>query len=293
MPYYSGSAANIGQVRDAIVSACTANGWSWSNEVLGKNGVFVRLWIVNEWLRIQGRTSAAGGDAPTYCRIGPLQNEPYGKSPGVPPLTWPVTYHVFVFSTEVYCVIKFGTDAHFWLCFGKSVIAGLPGTGCWYGASACGDVGAQLHNLIDCGYGGVDNRYNLPAFGPCLFFSRYLPDIRGAVGVVHHGFDTSAWSGSSLDGPATSPLMATQPNSWTSEAVLLPIRHYTPQPENKISLTLELEHARHINLANLEPGQIIVLGNDRWMIFPWFRKSVAFSGVTTGPLGWAIRYEGP
>ena len=293
MPYYSGSAANIGQVRDAIVSACTAHGWSWSNEVLGKNGVFVRLWIVNEWLRIQGRTSATGGDAPTYCRIGPIQNEPYGRTPGVPPLIWPVTYHVFVFSAEVCCVIKFGTDAHFWLCFGKSTIAGLPGTGCWFGASVCGDLSGQVHNLIQCGYDGIYHRSNLPGFSPALFFGKHSGHINGASCLMHHGFDVGSWSLSAFDGTAIAPLPATQPNTWTSESVLLPIRHYVLRPENKVSLALELEHARHINVANIEPGQVIALGADRWMCFPWYRKSVAFSGVTTGPLGWAIRYDGP
>jgi len=120
--------------------------------------------------------------------------------------------------------------------------------------------------------------------------------------MVDHGFDgVSDWRtyvGSSRVGiTALRPLLEIQPNSWNSEAVLLPIREYFKRSENKVSLIIDLEHARHTRIDNYEPGQIITLGNDRWMIFPWTQKNTnSRNGGTaidhSGTFGWAIRYEG-
>ena len=284
MPYYTGSAANMSQVRDAIVTACRAGGWSWSNEVLGKDGVSFRLFLQQERLALQG--TAPSGDAPSATCIGPVTCD---ENP-VPPLVWPVQYHVFVHPYEVYFIMRYGVDNYQWLAFGRSTLAAqLPGSGAWFGGSRAGGYRGGLSG----GFGGYDtgHQYNGGYFAPVLFFYS-----AAAIGLgsnyIHDGF-SAGWSLSQFDAAAASPLLALQPSEWTSESALIPIRSYVARPENKISLAAELEHARHISVANLEPGQIIALGNDRWMCFPWYRKAVAFSGDTTGPLGWAIRYEGP
>lgn len=92
--------------------------------------------------------------------------------------------------------------------------------------------------------------------------------------------------------------MGLLPNRWNSEAVLLPIRGWKVRPENKITLTLDLEHARWTRVDNYEPGQLISIGPDRWKIFPCYRKNAAArdggTGIDhSGTLGWAVRYEGP
>lgn len=89
-----------------------------------------------------------------------------------------------------------------------------------------------------------------------------------------------------------------QPNSWNSEATLLPIRAWKARPSSKISMTADLEFARHIRIDNLSPGDILTIGSDQWKVFPWYRKDVsAHNGGYfvnhTGTFGWAIRYEGP
>lgn len=286
MPYYTGSAANMSQVRDAIVNACTANGWSWSNEVLAKGGPSFRLSLSNGFLRIKG--IAPAGESPGEPRMGPF------VAPGSQshPLVWPVTYHLFIHPGEVYCVIRYGVDVYQWLAFGRSQIAGMPGNKSWFGASASLD--AMSYGIAGSagGFNAVAGYYqNYSCFAPALFFING-GNVAFATSFIFDGF-ADRWTVSSFDSAAASPLLALQPSEWTSESALIPIRSYVARPENKISLAAELEHARHISIANLEPGQIITLGNDHWMCFPWYRKAVAFSGDTTGPLGWAIRYDGP
>lgn len=283
MPYYSGSAANIGQVREAIVSACRTAGWAWADETLAKDGVSFSLAEHAGWLTIKG--VGTGGDAPGEAHVGPIAI----SYVSLPVMTWPVTYHLFIHPREVYCIIRYGVGVHQWLAFGRSTLSTLPGHGGWFG----GSVGRKaISNGVSGGYQGYNAGSQYGAiFAPVLFFCTGA-DADVATAYIHDGF-SGGWSCSRFDGQATTPLLALQPSEWTSESALIPIRSYVARPENKISLAAELEHARHISVANLEPGQIIALGNDRWMVFPWFRKSPGFSATTTGPLGWAIRYEGP
>lgn len=284
MPYYTGSAANMSQVRDAIVSACTANGWSWSNEVLAKGGVSFKLFFYQDYLVSQG--TAPSGDAPSATQIGPV----ICSGIPIPSLVWPVAYHIFIHPHEVYFIMRYSVDNFQWLAFGRSTLAAqLPGSGAWFGGTGAGGYRDGLNGGFD-GY-DAGHQYNGGCFAPALFFYSAAAVGYGSC-YIHDGF-SGGWSLSQFDAAAASPLLALQPSEWTSESALIPIRSYVARPENKISLAAELEHARRISVANLEPGQIIVLGNDRWMVFPWFRKSPGFSVATTGPLGWAIRYDGP
>lgn len=121
---------------------------------------------------------------------------------------------------------------------------------------------------------------------------------------VHSDLDAQGWwlaqalSDSPVGIAPTAPLMGLLPNTWNSEAVLLPIRAYKVRPSYKISLTADLEHARYTRIDNYTPGQIITLGSERWKIFPWYRKDAVnrnggYVINHSGTFGWAIRYEGP
>ena len=88
------------------------------------------------------------------------------------------------------------------------------------------------------------------------------------------------------------------PSAWNGESVLVPIQVITSRPSNLWSLVGELTHARYVRLDNLEPGQLITLGPDRWKVYPFYRKDATArdggDGIDhTGTLGWAIRYDGP
>lgn len=89
-----------------------------------------------------------------------------------------------------------------------------------------------------------------------------------------------------------------QPSVWNSEAVLLPIKAFIGRPSAKTSLGADMEFARRLRIDNLTPGDILVLGSDKWKIYPWYRKDVANrnGGIYanhSGTFGWAIRYQGP
>ncbi|WP_236233748.1 hypothetical protein [Pseudomonas tohonis] len=292
MAYSSGSANDMGAVRTALTSACVAEGWSWneSTEMLSKGSAFVRLQIVSGFLTLLGRTSATGGDAPSVVRMGPM---------GTTAITWPVQYHFFIFEMEVYCVIRFNVDFFLWCAFGKSTVEELPGTGMW--------VAASVH--------AMNNTYPdmLPNAGPTQSY------VYGCTGIFWRtvgggGSDSESWVHSDIDGQgwlsglsetssnigvrSSAPLLSILPSSWNSEAVLLPIRVFKSRLEGKVSLTVDLLNARYTRIDNYAPGEVIQIGDERWMVLPFLRKNSAArdGGIAvnhTGTLGWAIRYEGP
>ncbi|WP_312481034.1 hypothetical protein [Stutzerimonas nitrititolerans] len=293
MGFYSGSANDMTAVRSALVDACVAEGWAWnsSTEMLSKGAMFLRLQIVSGYLTLLGRTSAAAGDAPSIVRMGQMGTA----------ITWPVEYMFFIFDAEVYCVIRFGVDHYLWCAFGQSTVAALPGTGMW--------VAASVHAVAN------NNPAISPTAGPGSSYSYGCAAIfwRMSTGNVANGHDywvhsdidgQGWWSGQSVGGASVGvrsivPLIGLLPNSWNSEAVLLPIRAYKVRPSNKLSMTVDLEHARYTRVDNYSPGEIIQIGSDRWMVFPFYRKNTAARNGSgqpvdhTGTMGWAIRYEGP
>lgn len=296
MGYYSGSANDMATVRSALVSACVTEGWTWDGgtEVLSKDAAFVRLQIVSGYLTLLGRTSASAGDAPSIVRMGQM---------GSNAIIWPVEYSFFVFDTEVYCVIRFGVDYYLWCAFGQSTVASLPGTGMWVAASlhAASSNFPSITPTI-----GPSGSYVYAC--PAIFWRSYTGsgDTPNACEFwVHSDFDGQGWWAGQTAGASTAgvlavvPLIGLLPNSWNSEAVLLPIRTYKVRPSNKLSLTVDLEHARYTRVDNYSPGEVINIGGDRWMVLPFYRKNTAARDGSTSPanhtgtLGWAIRYEGP
>lgn len=308
MAYYSGAANDLAALRGALIDACVNEGWTWDsgNEVLHKATMFVRITVSAISIALLGRTGVSAGAAPNTVRVGRMMSRA-----GFPTydITFPAAYELFLFDQEVFMVINYGVDHYQWLCFGKSTVDGLPGTGMWVGASAAEQVvGTQGANktgpifITATGGGGQDNNSGNTA---ALFWSFNATFAPSRNCWLHSDLDGHGWSrapdggvGDSFGITPSAPLMEILPNTWNSEAVLLPIRAYKERPSFRLSLTGDIEHARYTRVDNYVPGQIITIGADRWKVFPWFRKNTAARGGGnninhTGTFGWAIRYEGP
>lgn len=294
MAYYTGTANDMTALRQALIDACVLEGWSWDggSEVLSKAAMFLRLQIVSGYLTLLGRTGATSGDAPNEARIGTFASTA---------VTFPLTYEIFAFAGEVYMVVNYSVDLYQWCAFGQSTVQGISGSGMWVGASLATTAPAGLQLSPTAGAQG--SNYAAPA----LFWQTTYTYTEVRSCWVDSGLDGQGWwlgqtlSGVTVGIAATVPLVGLLPNSWNSEAVLLPIRCYKVRPSNKISLIADLEHARYTRVDNYAPGEVITIGADRWKVYPWYRKNTAArdGGATTGinahsgTLGWAIRYEGP
>ena len=297
MAYYSGSAVNMAGVRQALVDACSLEGWAWnaSTEMLSKGAMFLRLQVVSGYLTALGRTSAAAGDAPGVVRIGwiaPMR---------IADISWPVEYEIFVFEDEVYLVINYAVDYYQWLAFGQSSISGVSGTGLWVSATLS-HVAMLRSDIEPIDMAATDGGgSNLVC--PGIFWGTTGQD-QSRQSWVHSDIDGQGWwpaqslAGAPVGISASAPLLGLLPNAWNSEAVLLPIRAYKVRPSSKVSLTAELAHARYTRIDNYVPKEVVQIGSDKWRIFPFYRKNSAArnggAGINhSGTFGWAIRYEGP
>ena len=309
MPYITGSAADMDAVKTALVNACTGDGWTEQTDfegktVLSKSGIYVRVEAFadigdgNPGFNLLGRTSLDGGDAPGVVSMRSIGDLPY-------PIIFPVTYHIFTFANnEVYLVINY-TEKYQWIAFGQSDQNGLPGTGNWVAAtsgSGFSDRDDEGIWISESGGGGAFSWRKVTT--GALFWATEYEASSSRNGWVHNGLDSSyPWAlgeGGNTAGPVgikyLTELVKTQPNAFNSESVLMPVRAYKKRSENKISQVLEIENARHIRVDNYNNEQIITLGTDEWMIFPYYKKNINNRNGGehvdhTGTFGWAIKKE--
>jgi hypothetical protein len=298
--YYKGSVNGLAALRDAIFAACTAEGWTLTGDILSKDTMFIQIKVASPYLTFQGGTGIADGalSGATQTNVSIAETLfPNAGSYGMPSITWPANYEVFIFGQEVYVVLNYNVDLYQWAAWGKSTVSGLSGTGMWFGATRRSTKSSNWAGWsMEPNYGG--SIYGAPA----LFWSGSTWYAgTGFESYVHSGVDEGSWY--PLDSRDTSapgiapidPLIRMLPNAWNSEAVLLPIRAYQWRASRKISLIADLEHARHVRMDNLEPGEIVTLGSEKWKVFPWYRKdAVNRNGGSdikhSGTFGWAIRY---
>lgn len=292
--FYSGSANDLSALRSALFSACTSEGWTLSGNILSKGTLFMQVLIADPFLTFQGATGVSNGAltgaAPGVTRLGTI----LGQS-----LSWPATYQIFIFDAEVYLIVNYNVGYYQHAAWGKSTVAGLPGTGMWFGSS----VPPAAMNSMTVTADGSTSSFVYPC--PALFWagvnSYYGPDYRTYW--VHHDLDSLGWwptpaansYGSVIGVDSLTPLMSLLPNAWNSEAVLLPARSYTLRGSAKASLVADLQHARFTRIDNHEPGEVITIGSDKWKVFPWYLKNSAVRNGGTpvthsGTFGWAIRY---
>lgn len=299
MAYVTGSAADMTALMAALRSACTANGWTLSGEVLHRGNVYMRTQVVSDYLTLLGGTGIDGGNNLTGAASGGVVR--IGRpSTGVANISWPVTYHIFIGTApdEVYLVVNYNVDLFQFLAFGQSSVAGLLGTGVWFtGSLSTTTWFAAAWITITANNGGSSSGLSMAPWWTTVNYAGMLNQF------VHHGLDALTWNANNEQVPSGSPgiaaMTAAQPSAWNSEAVLLPIQVWLPRTSgNKVSLVADLAHARYLRVDNHNPGDIITIGSDTWMVFPFYLKNTAAraggSSINhTGTFGWAIRYDGP
>ena len=319
MLYYTGSAANVAAILTAITDACVAEGWSWNSgtSVLSETDIDLHVRFSTSTvsgvalLRAWIRNAADSDECPYYVSMCcPI------KSVDV---AYPVTYHIFVFASEVFAVINY-SDKYQWLAFGQSDQGGLPGSGNWMSATQghlnpsspnypTGGVWMKsdgtsnlTYDLVVCpGLGWSNKGRTTTTTADWQNLTNFWMHSGLQSNDYHHPWMYTAGAIGAQDTAQVGilwavELIATQPNNFNNEGVLLPIKIFQKRPESKVSQVLQVQNARNIRIDTYTPGEIIQLGTDYWMIFPWYRKySAARDGGQsvdhTGTFGWAIKYE--
>lgn len=214
---------------------------------------------------------------------------------------FPLVYHIFSFSgpDEIYMIIRHDADngvedIHRYVAFGKSGMADkLPGTGAWISASHASRF------YMTPTVGGYSTSGTVTYYNPFGIFwnTHYSGTAYSSIvnSHLHHDFDGNGFWLGSVGPKHIGNILNYQPNTFNQEAVLLPFRAFAPRDSSMNSLVAELAHARALRITNYDSGEVIQLGDVRWMVFPWFRKNLSSPNGgynDSGTLGLAIRYEG-
>lgn len=295
MAYVTGTAVNIADLRTAIVSACTSNGWTLTGAVLSKGANFVTLTVTGNFIYLLAGTGQSAGALTGAADSPAIIGSP---TTGAAAFAWPLTYEINLFTSpdEVFVVVNYSTDYYQWLAWGTSSIV-TPGTGAWFSGSlsSTGASGGISLSAPPSHFGNFGYRRPGVEFCPALFHASGLFSAPGEY--INHGIlGGTGWSaaGDTRGALYRAPLDACLPSAWNSETVLLPIQAFTTAyGSSKVALVLDVANARAVRIDNHLPGDVITLGADRWKIYPWYLKAAASSTTSSGPYGWAIRYTGP
>jgi hypothetical protein len=301
--YYSGSATGFADLKSALITAATDNGWSNSSDELTKDGACVLVTTDNStYIGLLGRTSSGTNPAPNEVRIGPFRVNTVTEN-----INFPCDYYIFAFSNEVYLVINFDVDKYKFLAFGKSTID-LPGSGTWVAATGSDVIASNATNTLPIEiYAGANGANNLTTSAAFFHVSTFQRD-QARNCYINHGFDGTNWfwqtGGSATSNPVTAQLsasiLAASPNAFNGESLLIPVRAAIVRSSNLSSLALDCQHSRRVRVDYYAPGEVITIGSDQWKVFPYYKKNTDQRNGSldasnqpinhTGTFGWALRY---
>lgn len=318
------------KLRTHLVTDLAPNNWTLSGDVLHKDGCYVEVTAESdtyEFLRILGGTGVDGsnnltGQPPAYqSNLKEVSLAPVGTPNG---FQFPITYFLQVQESpdEVCLTVRDDSDRYSHAFWGQSPVPNLPGTGNYYGAQIANYRDFLADWEIDYSY---DNNGGAAANDPCpmfgSFWSNAISIARSAVSspssFVHvgSGLDGYEWTGSRADNwdaisPTADPypmafcnhavnfILDNTPNLYNGQAVLAPLMVSTYRTDGKIAVILDIQSIRMLRIDNLQPEDVLTIGGVKWKVYPLTRKnnsgSYNQSDLTdSGPIGWAIRYDGP
>jgi hypothetical protein len=321
MSYHTGSVNSLEDLQAAILDVLASEGWSIGTGAATKGQIVAQFDVGNIAYSTTTYTEYVlrlrVNDAPIGFAVGDFgqwQTAYPQNRHGM--YVFPVTWHMFVHTNpnEVYIFCNYDTDYYMWLAFGQSPVPGLPGTGVWaggtYGVPATGKETTTSTSwpriVIYVDSGGYSSQYeSTPA---ALFWSiesySYFATGRpwSQTSVIHNGLDgpealAGGWTVYCPAIKTAAPHNARSPSAWNSEAILIPIRPTINRPESKVSIVGQIAHARYVRINNYAPQEIITLGSEQWMVFPWYRKDTTqpdggshYGFDHSGTFGVALRY---
>ena len=303
MSFQTGTASSFINLLDALRLFATANGWTqnqWSAVgadqwlSLQKGGIYANflaeadntdLWIMGAL----GYSGAAAWNAqPSAMPQRPRLNASLGGA-----IAWPVTYWFFRHAApeSVEVVIRYQPTRHQWLMLGDVTKYGTWPGGEYYAAGFGGNTS---------GFAAFQSQNNPPT--PVLFHdqnSSFTSENRPSY--IHAEIDSTIWWNDHFpDNALVSaarhvwPLVHRSLSAFNGLTTLTPIELYALRTDNHYSPIGRVEHVRYANVLNHNAADIIDIGGQKWMLFPWLEKGGATDATpTTLHAGMAIKYDGP
>lgn len=279
MKYYYGICTSYDNIRDTLINCCVDAGWTYNseNQYLSKNNIIVRLirQTTGYWrFGIFGRTS--GGEESPYA---------VGMTDGIIAVQFNVGFRCFIFDSpiEVYFIIVDNTNkAYQYIAFGESNIQFTTGTGTWISGTTS-KVSSEaryiaIRSTIATAFGS--GWFDDTPVGP--FFSSSFSNS-----YIHVN---TGWSIDPIGIAHKMPFFFSQPNEFDKNALLIPV-------EANGGYWLTTSFSKLLNNRYINDETILTVGNQKWMVFPLFKKNLDLFSQSVTPydrldsecFAWAIR----
>ena len=311
MAFQTGTASSFLNLADALRLFATANGWTenlWAVDGanqrlhLSKGGIYANFHAEASRLILKGSLGYNGASAwnaqpSTHTPSPGMSDNWYGA------VTWPVTYWFFQHSSpdSIEVVIRYQPTRHLWLTFGS-----ITKYGTWPG-------GEFFAGSIDRYDRGLQGNYSTQIGGPVLaaLFWRTDGEYLGGAdnnSMLHAEVDSKVWATAQRAPIGTEdgdfgylrasasdhayPLPQRSNSAFNGLTTLQPIELFARRPDEHHSPLGRIEHVRYAIVTNHNAADIIDIGGQKWMLFPWVEKG----GPTDAGgqhYGMAIKYDGP
>lgn len=305
------------EVIAALATFVAANGWAVvSNTLVGSNRTLtIRIAGVTDYLHIYNTDTASIG---TRCSIGYTAGAAPESQPNVSPSTssdvtgpYPNVYF-FADSNEVWVTIQVAGAIEFrHLALGMINKAGnyTGGTyheGSFRGPTNLGDLRGSIAHTPFVG-GGRSNlsvvsssspyygsiRLDVPADSVSNGFYSFGDDLSPNTRAVWTGIGTWTYGPGSL----SYILGGTDANGFDGRSILHPINVFAMRTgaDAYWSPIGNVRNTRVCNMTKFSPAQELAIGNETWVLFPAFKRSLASSDNYDAPnlgshtLGYAIK----
>jgi hypothetical protein len=328
MAFYSGNASSAQDLVDAIVAGCLLNGWTESDGVLSKGDNHFRPDVVGTHIKCEM------GDAAAFVSPGIVEATafPYISLNQ----TWPVFYRLFVLDgngadTVVLSVLEANAIEYKYLMFGnlENKVGAWAG-GQWMHGSYSSQIDGTTVRQSNVGSslafgpfadvnGGSTSEFYTEGHGPLFANMGPAPssgsNFKSGNSYVACDIDTSTPKRNTnglgtLAGAVDAfrfarVFLLRSPNLWNGEAVLVPAHVFLGRDSGTVARLGTVGHVRYMRMDNYEPGDVITLGLDKWMVLPMYmRNATAVLGANalynstsatghTGQMAYAIKYDGP
>lgn len=304
MGYFTGVCSSYAEIVATLVNVVKNAGIGWEEltdtggySVLHKESLYVQVRTIYNGAGVLGRTSRDSGAPINLVGVSDFYATSGAK---LGPIQFPVNYFCFTFTNpdEVYFIIK-DRDRYQFIAFGQSNVTFTTGTGLWVAGTT--GLTSTLPYYIDLAdyasyrphfstYGYVSSSSDTCA---APFWS-YTYSTSSAYNYNNAWLNSdSGWVINSSGARPVGLLLASQPNEFNNQALLLPITYNGGRDAT-------LTNARYIRINYIDPEDILYHGAEQWMVFPFFRKINAWYRVSgdykylmdldsTLTYGWAIR----
>ena len=308
MAFQTGTASSFINLLDALRLFATANGWTqnlWAlvgsdrRLHLQKGAIYANFLAEADdtELRIGGSLGFDGGAAwdaqPSMAPWRPFMSSAYSGA-----IAWPVTYWFFQHTNpdSVEVIIRHQPTRYMWMMLGALTKYGTWPGGEFFGASY--ERGQDITRAFFDQAGGPQT--------PVLFHEQGnaggVPGHRNSS--LHAEVDSNTWWAPYTDNQPSSPQALATRHVWplvnrslsafNGLTTLQPIEVYALRPDAHWSPLGRVEHVRYCNVLNHNAGDIIDIGGQKWMLFPWLEKGGSTDATpTTLHAGMAIKYDGP